>query len=68
MIGHYFALVTLAFAEVLRIIVSNIQATGGGSGKTIISAALLPMQTRIFGTYWLGLFVAVASKVRQSSD
>ena len=59
--GGYFAIGTWVFAEVVRIIVSNIQATGGGSGKTIISAARLPMDTRIFGTYWLGLFVAVGS-------
>jgi branched-chain amino acid transport system permease protein len=59
--GGYFAIGTWVFAEVVRIIVSNIQATGGGSGKTIISAATLPIDTRIFGTYWLGLFVAIGS-------
>jgi branched-chain amino acid transport system permease protein len=59
--GGYFAIGTWVFAEVIRIIVSNDQATGGGSGKTVVSAALLPRDTRIFGTYWVGLAVAVGS-------
>jgi branched-chain amino acid transport system permease protein len=59
--GGYFAIGTWVFAEVIRITVSNIQATGGGSGKTIVSAALLPIDTRIYGTYWVGLGVAVGS-------
>ena len=59
--GGYFAIGTWVFAVIIMIIVSNIQATGGGSGKTVISAALLERQTRIFGTYWVGLVVAVGS-------
>jgi len=59
--GGYFAIGTWVFAESIRIIVSNIQATGGGSGKTVVSAALLPRDTRIFGTYWVGLAVAVGA-------
>ena len=59
--GGYFAIGTWVFAEVVRLVVANVQATGGGSGKTILSAARLPMDTRISGTYWLGLFVAVGS-------
>jgi branched-chain amino acid transport system permease protein len=59
--GGYFAIGTWVVAEVVRLIVANIQATGGGSGKTIISAARLPLTTRIPGTYWLALFVAVGS-------
>jgi branched-chain amino acid transport system permease protein len=59
--GGYFAIGTWVFAEVVRLVVANIQATGGGSGKTILSAARLDMETRIPGTYWLGLFVAVGS-------
>ena len=45
----------------MRIIVSNIQATGGGSGTTVMSAAGIPFETRIPGTYWIGLTVAVGS-------
>jgi branched-chain amino acid transport system permease protein len=59
--GGYFAIGTWVVAEVMRIVVSNIQATGGGSGKTIISSATLPIETRIYGTYWLALAVAVGS-------
>lgn len=59
--GGYFAIGTWVVAEVLRIVVSNIQATGGGSGKTIISSARLPIDTRIYGTYWLALIIAVGS-------
>jgi branched-chain amino acid transport system permease protein len=59
--GGYFAIGTWVVAEVARLVVANIQATGGGSGKTVISAARLPMETRISGTYWLALFVAVGS-------
>ena len=33
--GSYFALVTLAFAEVLRILASSFEITGGGSGLTL---------------------------------
>jgi branched-chain amino acid transport system permease protein len=59
--GGYFAIGTWVVAEVVRLIVSNIQAAGGGSGKTIISAARLPIDTRINGTYLLALGVAVGS-------
>ena len=33
--GSYFALVTLAFAEVLRILASSFEVTGGGQGLTL---------------------------------
>jgi branched-chain amino acid transport system permease protein len=59
--GGYFAIATWVVAEVVRLVVANIQATGGGSGKTVISAARLPIDTRINGTYLLALFVAVGS-------
>ncbi len=59
--GGYFAIGTWVFAEIMRIIVSNIQATGGGSGTSVMSAASMPFETRIPGTYWIGLTVAVGS-------
>ncbi len=59
--GGYFAIGTWVVAEVMRLIVANISATGGGSGKTIISSATLGMNTRIYGTYFIALFVAVGS-------
>jgi branched-chain amino acid transport system permease protein len=59
--GGYFAIGTWVVAEVMRLVVSNIQSTGGGSGKTIISAARLPIATRTDGTYWLALGMALGS-------
>jgi branched-chain amino acid transport system permease protein len=59
--GGYFAIGTWVVAEVVRLIVANIQATGGGSGKTILSAARLDMDLRVPGTYYLALGVAVGS-------
>lgn len=59
--GGYFSIGTWVIAEVVRLIVSNIQATGGGSGKTVLSAARLPIDTRITGTYLMALLVAVGS-------
>jgi branched-chain amino acid transport system permease protein len=34
--GHYFLLATIAFAEILKILVLNIRALGGGSGIALI--------------------------------
>ena len=59
--GGYFSIGTWVIAVVVQLIVSNIQATGGGSGKTVLSAARLPIDTRITSTYLLGLFVAIGS-------
>jgi branched-chain amino acid transport system permease protein len=59
--GGYFAIGSWVFAVIVMLIVSNDQATGGGSGTTLMSVALLPRDTRIFGTYWMGLAVAVGS-------
>ena len=59
--GGYFSIGTWVIAEVVRLIVSNIQATGGGSGKTVLSAARLPIETRITGTYLLALAVALGA-------
>jgi branched-chain amino acid transport system permease protein len=60
--GGYFAIGTWVVAEVMRLVVSNIQSTGGGSGKTVISAArLTPISYRIHWTYWLALLIAVGS-------
>jgi branched-chain amino acid transport system permease protein len=70
--GGYFAIGTWVIAEVVRIIVSNIQSTGGGSGKTLAFSSRMPfythvpivnalIQTRIAAIYWLGLFAAVGS-------
>lgn len=61
--GSYFALVTLAFAEVLRIVASVAPITGAGVGTLIkldLSARALQFQSRV-PFYWMILaLVAVA--------
>ena len=59
--GGYFAIGTWVIAEAMRLIVSNIQSTGGGSGKTVISAARVITAHGFGGVYWLALGAAVAS-------
>jgi branched-chain amino acid transport system permease protein len=63
--GSYFALVTLAFAEVLRIIASVAPMTGAGAG-TLITLDLRPeafqFQSRV-PFYWIMLALVAASLV-----
>ena len=64
--GSYFALVTLAFAEVMRILANSSSATGGAAGILVplrISPANLQFEDRRL-LYWLALaFVAVVLAV-----
>ncbi|MDB5999389.1 MAG: branched-chain amino acid transporter permease [Rhizobacter sp.] len=63
--GSYFALITLAFAEVLRILANSVEITGGGLGM------LLPMKASVanfqfaerIGFYFVILAFTVASVV-----
>ena len=63
--GSYFALITLAFAEVLRIVANSIGITGGGLGM------LIPMKAGVgnfqfadrSGFYFLILALAVLSNI-----
>lgn len=57
--GGYLAIGTWVIAEVLRLIVSNIKRAGGGSGTTIQSASQMAAETRISGTYWWALGLAL---------
>jgi branched-chain amino acid transport system permease protein len=54
--GMYFAVVTLAVAEIFRVIVSNVQFTGGTMGKLLPGAIFGGNSSRI---YWLmlGIFL-----------
>ncbi|GAB4243464.1 MAG: branched-chain amino acid ABC transporter permease [Thermoleophilia bacterium] len=61
--GGYFAIGTWVTAEVFRLIVANVRQTGGGSGVTITSVAQMETGTRMMGTYWLALLVAVGTVV-----
>jgi branched-chain amino acid transport system permease protein len=61
--GSYFALITLAFAEVLRIVANSVEITGGGLGMLIpakASAANFQFSERI-GFYFLILALTVGS-------
>ncbi|WP_423458205.1 branched-chain amino acid ABC transporter permease [Ottowia sp. VDI28] len=61
--GSYFALITLAFAEVLRIIANSVEITGGGLGMLIPakpSVANFQFPERI-GFYYLILALTVGS-------
>ena len=59
--GMYFAIVTLALAEIFRVIVRNLpDLTGGPEGTVLPSAIFSGNSTK---TYWLVLAVAVISVV-----
>ena len=61
--GSYFALITLAFAEVLRIVTNSVSFTGGGLGMLIpmkASAANFQFAERI-GFYFVILLLAAGS-------
>ena len=61
--GSYFALITLAFAEVLRIVANSVEITGGGMGLLIPAkpaAANFQFPERI-GFYYLILALTVGS-------
>lgn len=61
--GSYFALITLAFAEVLRIVANSVEITGGGLGMLIPSrpaAANFQFPERI-GFYYLMVALTAAS-------
>jgi branched-chain amino acid transport system permease protein len=54
--GPYFAIGTWAVADVLRLILDDIPAIGGGSGKSLTSALMaIPSWEREATTYWIAL-------------
>ncbi len=57
--GGYLAIGTMVLAEMYRMIVANIEATGGGSGVTIQAGSQVSNEARIMGTYWWALALAV---------
>jgi branched-chain amino acid transport system permease protein len=61
--GGYFAIGTWVMAEVYRLIVSNIQASGGGSGTTVtgVQKMVPDVDMRMYGIYLLALVAAVAA-------
>jgi branched-chain amino acid transport system permease protein len=61
--GGYFAVGTWVIAEVFRIIVSNVQQLGAGTGVTVQSLVRMPAADRLALTYWLALGVGFGSIV-----
>ena len=61
--GGYFAVGTWVIAEVFRIIVSNVQQLGAGTGVTVQSLVRMPAPDRLALTYWLALGVGFGSIV-----
>ena len=59
--GGYLAIGTWVLAEVMRLIVANIKRTGGGSGTTVQAASQLATETRVPGTYWWALGLAIVA-------
>src|SRR4030042_3422455 len=57
--GMYFAIVTLALAEIFRVIVRNLPDLTGGPEGTILPQAIFTGNSTY--TYWLVLSVAVLS-------
>ena len=59
----YFAVGTWVLSEVIRIAVSNLSMTGGGSGQSLTVMARMPRQFRESGTYWIACAVLIAASV-----
>ncbi len=61
--GGYFAIGTWVIAEVVRLIVSNIDAVGGGTGTSLTAVIGIDVETRQHVTYWLALAAGAGSVV-----
>ena len=57
----YFAIGTWVIAEVVRLIVSNIEVVGGGTGTSLTAVIGIDVQTRQHVTYWLALGAGAGS-------
>jgi len=59
----YFAVGTWVLSEVIRIAVSNLSMTGGGSGQSLTVMARMPREFRESGTYWIACALLIAASV-----
>jgi branched-chain amino acid transport system permease protein len=59
--GGYFAIGTWVIAEVVRLIVSNIEVLGGGTGTSLTAVIGIDVETRQHVTYWLALAAGAGS-------
>jgi branched-chain amino acid transport system permease protein len=61
--GGYFAIGTWVIAEVLRLLVSNSDTLGAGTGTSVTAVIGIDLETRQHVTYWLALGAGVGSIV-----
>jgi len=61
--GGYFAIGTWVFAEVFRLVVSQVGVLGSGTGVTIKSLVTMTPADRLALTYWLAVAVGFGSLV-----
>lgn len=59
LVGGYFAIGTWVVAEVFKLVTSQIDALGGGSGLSLQVFSGVDRVTRVATVYWLGLALAV---------
>jgi branched-chain amino acid transport system permease protein len=59
--GGYFAIGTWVIAEVVRLVVSNIDVLGGGRGTSLTAVIGIDVETRQHVTYWLALAAGAGS-------
>lgn len=63
LVGGYFAIGTWVVAEVLRLLTTQFDALGGGSGMSLTAFAGVDRVSRIAQVYWTGLALAVVTVV-----
>jgi len=59
LIGGYFAIGTWVVAEVLKLLTTQVDALGGGSGLSLVAFRGTDRVTRIATVYWFGLALTV---------
>lgn len=59
LVGGYFAIGTWVVAEVFKLVTTQIDALGGGSGLSLTALRGVDRVTRVATVYWMGLTLAV---------
>lgn len=60
LVGGYFAIGTWVVAEVFKLLTTQVDALGGGSGLSLTAFRGVDRVTRVATVYWIGLALAVA--------
>jgi branched-chain amino acid transport system permease protein len=61
--GGYFAIGTWVIAEIVRLVISNVDVVGGGTGTSLTAVIGIDVETRQHVTYWLALAAGAGSVV-----